>query len=316
MTPRRLTGDARARYCERVVALLRAARLNRDWPDVRRLAAHVEALHPRVDDGLYPHLDVDPRAGLPTYPMWQRVQTDAELAPDALAELPDEATLAARAEGQPDDSPHRRRLARARYYRRLVDRPLAVLGALDIKLRRLEPDTDTAHLHLVFDKLDQSGLFVRFTVDLAQQGAGIKVARVDADVAHETPALRALVYQSSGLDAELLLLQLARLEGVSVERVSKGTVGPLVDAPEGAVAHFAHEIAAIDLHADRICDPMHRAPAAAALGEREAARARFGYHVFLDRKFAATPGQLDTVIGMCRAMGTQNVVYAARPEAR
>lgn len=251
-----------------------------------------------------------------------------------LATLAPMARLAARAAREPG-SIHARQLLKRRYYEDLGRRRLASLGEMQVALRRIEPEASTAHLHVVLDKLDASGVITRTTLDLAQRSSvwARPLVELDDDDARHTEAFRALIYRSSGLDAELTWAQLEALEGVTVERVLKGTVGPLWGPdvalppsiaatleghPDAIVASFSLDMAALDLAADRDNDPLDdllgdKLSAAAQEAGYGTLRARCGYHAFRDRKLVASdPAVVPGLRALCEAAGTRNIVYALR----
>lgn len=294
--------------------LLRGARLGQQWPDVRRIASHLEAMAPAVHGGLAPPFELDPGSGLPGFVHWQQVVSDQSLAAEALATLEDEATLAARAEtrGLPIDH---RQLARRRYARALVDRPLAPLVAVDARVRRV--DGDEASLLLVLDKLETSGRFVRVTMAATQAGAK-GLVQLDADVATATAPLRDLVFRQARLDVELLWVALADQPGLTIERLERGVVGPVwADAAETWPAAWAElgtpgeraalcctlELAATDLAADHDGDPF--AEASAPLW---AARSRYGFKVSRERRFVVPAALEAPVRAWCRDQGKPCVV--------
>lgn len=332
MEPIVLSGDAEASYVRRVAASLQSARLNKQYPDARRLAAHVEALAPEVHRGLYDRLEVDPRSGLPTYKEWTRVQTDRTVALEALDGLGSLAHLEARAAEAPG-AIYGKQLLKHHYYGDLVGREIAPLSQMNVALRRVDPGDRTAWFHITLDKLDVNGVFVRYAIDLGQRDSvwSRAVVSLEAEHARHTEELQTLIYRFSSVDAELTFAQLAARGSLLVERVAKGVVGPFYMAPAAApaglreileahpgaiVATCALDMAACDLATDRDNDPIED-PLATRLSEQgraqyEEARAAYGYKVFKDRKFVVRPDLVDAVTAYCRAAGTRNIVYARR----
>ena len=158
---------------------------------------------------------------------------------------------------------------------------------------------------------------------------------LDDDAARETEGLRTIVYRLTSLDAELTFVRLADTPGLEVERVIRGTVGPIwvagtaipealaaeLPAPPGpdfVVATFGLDMAAGDVAQDGNNDPLfrERLPPAA----REAyvdARRRYGYRVYEDRKLVVGDAATgDAVQRLCTRMGTRNVVYVLRGGGR
>lgn len=324
-----LKGEDVETYVRGLTTVIRRARLNQQYPDPRRLTSHLEVLSPTIHRGLYPTLDIDERSGLPTYREWTRVQTDVGLAEKLLRQLGSEHELRRRAKNSGDPI-HAKQLTKHAYYGDLLGRKTAPLGDMQVALRRVDPEEETAHFHVILDKLDASGVFVRYSVDLSQQASvwTRPMVVLDDETAHHTDDLKALVYRFSSLDAELTFANLVTTEGLGVERVCKGTIGPvfwsehshsspfgsLLDAHEaGVVATFALDMASVDVAADRHNDPLE-GPMTSRLsdGAQNAyrqAREKIGFHVYKDRKFVVSSELADAIQDFCKAQSTQNIVY-------
>lgn len=332
-----LRGEDQERYVDLVARGIERARLNEHYPPGKRLAGQIRAMGPQAHLGLYGELKVDARTGLPTYREWTRVCADAELAPKVLAELPPIEELKPRAQAQPQGI-HGKQLLKHHYYSQLREIDATPPSHMVVRLRKVDAKERRAWFHVVLDKLDASGLFVRFSIDLSQQASFWNRAMVelDDDAAKETEALRAIIYRMSSLDAELTFVRLADTEGLTVERVFKGTVGPIFVAgvpvppglakvlPEGApgmVASFGLDMASDDLARDGDNDPLDslltdRLPEDQARAYVQARR-RYGYRVFKDRKLVVSGrSMVDGVQRFCSEMGTRNVVYALRGGSR
>ena len=325
---RTLTGDEESHYVKALGAILRAARLNSQWPDARRMASHLSALAPELHGGLYPGLAVDVRVGLPSYREWTRVQTDVRIATEQLDQLGGRRELEAKATRAGEGSIHAKQLAKHNYYSALTRVQLTPLGDMQVTLRRLEPAERRAHFHVVLDKLDVSGLFVRYSIDLAQTDEfwTERVVVLDDEAAQHTEDFRSLVYKFTSYDAEFTFVKLASISNLSVERVIKGVVGPLwfpwTQLPDSirpllgerqVVANFALDMAAIDLSADRDNDPfedliIERLSPEARAGYIDA-RHRWGYHVFKDRKFVCSRPLVGPLRQICAPEQTKNIIY-------
>ena len=327
----RLADAQESSYVAGASAAVERARLNNQYPDARRAAAHLRSMGRDVHGGLYPPLAIDARSGLPTYREWTRVATDRDMAAEILAGLPPEAKLAARAR-EKGGGIYGKQLLKHHYYNAIAGRDLAVLDHMDVKLRRVDPANRTAHFHVVLDKLDASGLFVRTTIDLSQRDShwDHPMLTLDQENARHTEAFRSLIFRFASLDAELTFARLSAIDTLEVEKVVKGAVGPFflpgVRAPEtiadwfesadGLIATFSLDLAARDLARDRDNDPLDDLIAdrfsEEARAEYEEARKRYGYHVFKDRKFVVSPSLAGAVRDLCAGQGTRNIVYSLR----
>lgn len=323
-----LEGEAEAEYVERLYRILRGAKLNLYYPDSRKLQTHVRCMSPRVHRGLYPGVEINLESGLPTYREWTRVQTDVGIASEQIHKLGSRRELERKARSS-DEEIHQKLLKKHKYYSDIDGRELSPLGNMDVALRRVEHEKNTAYFHVVLDKLDASGLFVRYSIDLAQTaGAWSKqVVRLDEETAEHTEEFQSLIYKFTSLDSEFTFAKLAGLGGLSVERVAKGTVGPIYLAKEQAppamaelfagddafVAMFGLDMVADDIAEDRDNDPLDVAMtekmSAEARQTFHRAREQFGVRTFRDRKFVVPRRMVGAMREFCEAHGTKNIVY-------
>ncbi len=343
------------RYLQILERALRSARLNNSFPDRRRLAGTVNALRRALDRGIYEELYLDSRVGLPNMASFTRVVTDQQMAADSLSRMDDRAELERRRE----EAPIFAKMAdKHDYYTWLGGQELAPVDLHRVLLRRHEPSTGTASFRIELTKLDGSGLYMHLTIELTQVSSAWRRKVVDLDEDGESAAanqeFRTLIYRCAALDAESLFIRLHGIEGVTVERVQRGVVGPLlfrlpsaegVDVtlqPEGhlgrawhhwlagpgaqakgpeVLATFASDVAASDIREEKSNDPL--SPLLSAVieeGERaryQAIRQRYPFKVYKDRKFVATRGLKGLVKVLGDAAGTKNIVYDLRlPRAR
>jgi len=327
-----LTDEAEREYVDRLLSILRAARLNLYYPNARKLRSHVRAMHPDVHRGLYDGIEINLDSGLPTYRVWTRIQTDAGIADEELRKLGPREELEAKAEGE-DESIHGKLLRKHRYYSEIRETEPAPLGTMDVELRRIDPDEQKAYVHVVLDKLDASGLFVRFSIDLAQESSAWNepVIRLDEETAEHTEEFESLVYKFTSLDAEFTFAKLAGLGGLDVEMVAKGTVGPVAVAREQApdalaplfdgaddpyVATFSLDKVAGDIAETRDNDPLEPLVTDRMSDEARrvyrSARRRYDYRAYKDRKFVVPEPLVDRIREFCEERGTQNIVYTPR----
>lgn len=326
-----LEGDVERRYLDQIQSILRAARLNSYYPDVRALASHLKVLSPSLHRGLYPGVDVDLRSGLPTYREWTRAQTDVAVSAESLSRLGQVKVL--REKAKSGNSAHLKLLNKYDYYSAIGGAMLVPLGDMVAQLRRV--DGRTAHYTIVLDKLDASGVFVRYTVDCAQpvDRGGIVTLGTD-EVARHTAEFRSLIYRFSALDAEKTFIKLATLGGLEVERVVKGIVGPFffpwsqatpaslkeLVAKLGYVATFGLDTAAVDIEVSRFNDPIASARGGYELHGTAAGREAESvkpfadvYRQFQDRKFVVPRQGLTLFKRSLYELGSRNLIYGAQP---
>ncbi len=325
---------------------LEAGRLNKGFPDRRALAGTLKALAGDAHHGLYEQVFVDSRTGLPNLASLTRVLADREVGVETLRALDDQAALDER-RGEAEVF---ERLARKRrYYELLSTMELAPVDRHRVWLRRHEPGQSRASFRVELTKLSASGCYVHLVVELTQTASlwAQTLVSVDAagEVAQGTEALRGIVYRFADFDAETLFIRLHELEGVSVERVQRGVIGPALWAipvggrlhhvaepgddalartwsawlpgAAGAAPHLvvglASDTAANDVREESSNDPLMPL-LADNLTEAERARysilrARHPFRVYKDRKFVVTGSARPLVEGVCSAAGTRNLIY-------
>ncbi|MFV8749289.1 hypothetical protein ACNOYE_01930 [Nannocystaceae bacterium ST9] len=337
-------------YLDRLVEALRAARLNNAFPDRRRLQGSLETMQKAMKAKLYEQVYVDARAGMPNMASFTRVVTDHEVSGGSLERMND----AAHYEQRRDEAEvYARLLDKRRYYESLVGQPYAPLDEHRVQLRRHDPASGTAEFRIDLTKLDATGVYVRINIELTQVAGAWrrKVIDLDADgeSAAASEAFHATVYRNASFDAEHLFIHMHDIEGVSVDRVQRGVVGPVLfslPTPEGVVVpaepelasklmghawrrwletgsaapellmSFQSDIAARDVREEKSNDPLEPLLSTRIQdGERaryEHTRQRFPFKVFKDRKFVATPGLEGLARAVCEAAGTKNLVYRMR----
>lgn len=222
-------------YLNLIGRALQAARLNNTFPDRRLLQNSFDTLREAMRLGVYNEVYVDARAGLPNLASLTRVCTDQEIAADSLARLGPRAQLLARAA----DDPSFHRIANKHlYYEKVQKLELAPVDHHRVLLRRHDPGSGTAAFRIELTKLDASGVYMRLMIELTQVSSVWRRKVIDLDKDGETAAaneaFRSTVYRCAALDAETLFVRLHGIEGVRVERVSRGLIGPaLFSFPSG-----------------------------------------------------------------------------------
>lgn len=220
-----------ATYLDLLGRALHAARLSSAFPERRPLQQSLQALADSLALGVHGELYLDARAGLPNLASLTRVLTDQGVAAQSLARMGDRARLEAR---QGEAEVFSRLVAKHRYYEKLQGAELAPVDAHRVLLRRHDPASGTAAFRLELTKLDASGVYLRLAIELTQVSSlwrrkAIDLDR-DAETAAASEALRAMVYRCADLDAETLFMRLHGIEGVTVERVQRGVIGPVLFA--------------------------------------------------------------------------------------
>jgi hypothetical protein len=346
-----LRGAVVPAYLDKLIAALRAARLNNTYPDRRRVQGSLETLKLAMEAGLYDQVYVDARAGLPNLASFTRVLTDHELAGGSLSRMSETALYEQRRD---EAEVYARLLDKRRYFEAIQGQPYAPLDEQRVQLRRHDPATGTAEFRLDLTKLDASGLYVRITIELTQVASAWRRKVIDLDADGESAAaneaFHATVYRNASYDAEHLFIHMHDIEGVSVDRVQRGVIGPVLfrlpheqgpvvpaepergnprlghawrrwlesassDEPE-LVMCFQSDIAARDVREEKSNDPIEdllsTSIQASERARYEHTRERFPFKVFKDRKFVVTRGTEPLVRAVCQVAGTKNLIYRLR----
>lgn len=214
-------------YLELLGRALQAARLSNAFPDRKQLQNSVDTLRDGLRLGVYGELYLDARAGLPNMASFTRVRTDHELAAAALARMGARDSLEARRD---EAEVFARMAAKHAYYEKLQKLELAPVDHHRVLLRRHDPASGTAAFRIELTKLDASGVYLRLLIELTQVSSLWRRKVIDLDEDGETAAaneaFRGMVYRCADLDAETLFVRLHGIEGVHVERVARGVIGP------------------------------------------------------------------------------------------
>jgi hypothetical protein len=283
----RLGGAQADAYLAVLRGLLQVARPGAHYPDPRRLDGHLALLGPEGSRGVHGGVDVDPASGLPSLRQLLAVRAERDVAAGYLTQHPRAAS------------------ARAQYYRRLAASDVLAASSVDVRLRRRE--RSLVALEVVHERVDAaSGLPLRYTLHLTQRGG--RHAVVDGELARPTRRFTSLLERHAGADAELTLLLVSELPGVTVEEVVRGQIGPLSltglavpellrpvleGVPGAVVLHLALDRAGTGVAEDRCRDPFTRlyrdslSHEARELVERR--RAALGYRVAKERRLVCTP---------------------------
>lgn len=214
-------------YLDRLGEALKSARLNNSFPDRRRLQGSIETMQKAMAAKLYDQLYVDARAGLPNMASFTRVVTDHEVASGSLQRMSDAAHYEARKD---EAEVYARLLDKRRYYESIQGQPYAPLDEHRVQLRRHDPASGTAEFRIDLTKLDATGVYVRISIELTQVAGTWRRKIIDLDAqgesAEASAAFHATVYRNASFDAEHLFIHMHDIEGVSVDRVQRGVVGP------------------------------------------------------------------------------------------
>ncbi|MFT6395447.1 MAG: hypothetical protein ACJAYU_000189 [Bradymonadia bacterium] len=281
------------------------------------------ALNDPARRALYDDIEFDARTLLPTYREWTRLLADSEGAEAQLQSFGPRLPLERKAQRRGREVDHRL-LAKWDYYERLQALEMPGLDTISIQLRRHDLSTETLYATIVFDKHDSSGVFVRYTIAMAQRDSAWGkplVSLDDRENADHSDVLRGLVYRYASTNAEMTFLKLSEHPDVYVEWVHRGTIGPAygelndelalpgmheIAKSGGWIASFGLEMADRTIERSTNNDPL---AGGQVLGPLLQARRTLGYNVHRDRKFVVSRGYQDELAKFVTIRGCQNVVY-------
>jgi len=318
-----LKDAALEKFARTAARLILAARPNKWFPDPFACADRLRFLAPSLRRGVYGGIHLDLASGLPAHRDILCVQVDRDLAPEFIRQA--EARLSAGRELSPRVS------AKLAYYRDLARVELPPLTRIDVNLRRVFPERNTAAFQVVFDRFDISeGVFVRYTLLLEQSDAvyGSRLLERSGDYSLQTSAFRETMEKLAKDESEIMFLLLGKREGVRLEEVTRGRIGPLwspwAAAPQGWLPSGASEAFVLHCPLDRASvafekdidqDPFtgffkdFLSKESRPLVEETASQ--LGYRVHKERKFACTKAAEGHLRSRLREAGTRNMVYTA-----
>lgn len=311
-----LRDDDAEQYCEVVAKAIRGAKLSHAFPDAKSTANHIRLMAPSVHRGLYDGIELNRESGLPTYRMWARVQADIAASKTELPRLGAREAWAAKAER---GDIYKKQLAKFDYYSTIVDQRSASIGDVSVSVRKID-DTHGSY-HVVLDKLDVSGAFIRYAIDLTQTHDSEMIeVRQEALLGAQTSALHGLVYKFAALNSTFTFAKLSSIPGIHTESVQKGTIGPIyfpwsakipaalrpLVEDQGWVATFSIDHAARDILTSKWNDPI--------VAERDFSEIsnELGFRVFRDRKFVVSRERRRDLEQALKTTGFKNIQYAVR----
>ncbi|MBN2526708.1 MAG: hypothetical protein JXR76_09960 [Deltaproteobacteria bacterium] len=319
-----LCGDEATEYVNDLSCCISEIQLNDMYPPFQRVLHSLDVMDPKINGGLYPTLKVRCDAGLPGYSEFVRVQSDYDLCADELSML--------KCRHDANDATVHPKLWARRQYLETLQQAAPFCEQTQILFRKIDRANQTALFRVVLDRFNPQGLLERTTVECVQHHqiwTRENLSLDGNDVAQIRDDLKGLIYRLSPLDISLLFIRLADTAGLTVTRVIKGSIGPLISprggvmgrhddlkmvVADGALLSAGIQVAGIDMDADVNNDPF--CGEAALSGE---ARAQFckerslpPVYVFCDRKFALCDGDVPALKAYLAKATTKNIVYEVK----
>lgn len=290
---------------------MRGGRLNKFYPDPEGLDSLYKAMGDLPEEE--PSLLISLKTGMPGEKEISKIIADKELAPRILkAASPEELQ-------KRGDAASLRMLKKHAYFTFLDQSRIPRRTHLEMWLRQVDENKRIAYFTTIFERFDPTeGVFVRYTIQLAQQHARWSKAQVElqGDDLQYTQGFRNVISRYSSDEAEFAFILLSDLPNIEVQEVVRGRVGPMwfdgvlmppeiedlmkkhpgnfiLNLPSERV-NAPSEKAASSVREDKNCDPFARfyreslSPEVRGLADARAEK--LGYHVFKERKFCCTRG--------------------------
>lgn len=326
----RLGGEHMHIYLEFLRNLVRGARLNKFFPDPDALDNLYKAMSdlPEAD----PSLQISLKTGLPSEKEIGKIIADKELAPRILKAASVE-DLKKRG-----DAASLRMLEKHDYFTFLNEGKFPKRTHLEMWLRQVDEHKRIAYFTTIFERFDPTeGVFVRYTIQLAQQHARWSKAQVElqGDDLQYTQGFRNVISRYSSDEAEFAFILLSDLPNITVQEVVRGRMGPLwfdgvmmppeieqlmkkhpgnfiLNLPSERV-NAPSEKSASSVREDKNCDPFARfyreslSPEVRGLADARAEK--LGYKVFKERKFCCTRGIEAPLKELLARHGHKCVIY-------
>ncbi len=306
---RTLSGSACELYCDQLSGAIKAARLNQFYPDSRLTISNIDAMKPSYHFGAHENLKVDLTSGLPTYHEWTLLHADQKVAAESVYKMGTLSELEEKAANH-SNAIFEKQLRKKKYYTNLLKLKPAPLGDTTSRLRGRKEGV-TSFL-VCLDKLDVNNLFLRYSIDLSQTSGESLILSAD-EVATESDSMQSLVYRFASLDARYTFITLDAMAGIKVEKVTKGTIGPVFfqggkNIPQwlnefvnshGMVASFGIEMAALDIVDNSSNDPLFP----------ENSEQNTPFRIFRDRKFVVAKEKVSIFRELLRKEGYKSIVY-------
>lgn len=280
-------------HLSRLEALITLSRAGAQFPDPRRLVTWLGFLRRRGPKGTSPPVALVPASGFPVRESLVKLLQQQRAAKELLAEKRAKADR---------DSPH--------YSLALAAAELP--PPTEVVARLIARERGQTRFLVVHDRLDEAtGCPVRYSAVLSARGGAHFELGTRDDVARPLPAFARAMVQACLGPAQVAARMLAGLEGLAVEEVVRGELGPfateanarataLAPVPEilgdEAVLSLALERAGQTVTASSNRDPLAPPPLP---GLPLAAK---------ERRFVCTPGLLEPLRAWARERGVQVVI--------
>lgn len=211
-------------YLDVLRRLIKAGRPNKFYPSGRALGNLFYLMSPAANRGLVDKLRINVHTGLPAEPEVGRVIADKEIAQRFVQKHDFEALK------QRQDDASKRLLAKVEYYHEVVSKEVPPRYNLELKLKRVFEEEKRAEFTAIFQRFDPGeGVFTLYTIQLSHQHSRWSQPKVElrGDDLRATEAFSNVISRYSSDEAEFAFILLSDVEGITVEEVLRGRVGPL-----------------------------------------------------------------------------------------
>lgn len=316
-------------YLEALRRLIKGGKLNQYFPNPNGLDNLYRLMAPAGNLGIDPSIRLNPRCNMPSEPDIGRVLADKD-ASGRFLQRNDTADVRARSD-EASQKLHRR----LQYLRDVNRSDLPQRYSLELKLRRIEPATKTAHFYAVFERYDPGeGIFTRYTITLEHQNQRWSKNQIElmGDDLQVTEAFRNVISRYHSDEAEFAFILLSDVPNIKVEEVIRARVGPLwfseaetvpdevrallSQHPGNFIMNYPLERVVVhsSLKEDLLADPftrLYRTTVSGEAAEFAAERAEtLGYRVCKERKFCVTKGILAPFQNLLAERNARCIVYS------
>lgn len=326
-----LVGKDAEVYCKLLEGLIVGGKPNSSFPSGRSIANLIYLLRPSVNRGLSDKVRVNLGNGLPDEPDIGRVIADKEICKKILHSH-DHASVRSR-----QDDASKRLQARLDYYLEVDKRDLPERFQLDLKLKRVNEQENTADFIAVFERFDPGeGVFTKYNIHLRHKSERWSKPKVElkGDDLRYTEEFRNVISRYSSDEAEFAFILLSNVPGITVHEVSRGRVGPvwmdgvpcpkeieelLAKHPGNVILNFPFEkvvVPEVEGKEDNNRDPFSRLYRNSLDPENkefaDARASKLGYIVHKERKFCCSRAILAPLRKLCSEAGRPCIIYPGR----
>ncbi|MBU1240728.1 hypothetical protein KKF84_05090 [Myxococcota bacterium] len=208
-----LDGESLITYLERLGNLVAGVDCSRYYPSMSAFTGALHLWEPCLDPFVNRSLQLDEVSDLPAESAYTRLANELKLF-----------------QRERNGGICSLRKLRSPYYALLEQTPFPRLFSLDLHFRGFSQSPNSARFRAVLDRFDLSeGVLVRYTIDFVHEDSlwQPSLVRLGEGVSRVSRILRNALSTSCQDEAELAVIILSRLPGITVQQLIRGRLGPL-----------------------------------------------------------------------------------------